>query len=95
MKKKGEQVGCCCSLHTYRLLKATGTGVWSSSARAAVVQGLPEDALGSASAARISARMEMNIPDTLVNCSEKPVCGWGKRRGAVGLPFSAAPVEGW
>lgn len=87
MKKKGEQVGCCCSLHTWRLLKATGTGVLSSSARAAVAQGLPEDALGSASAATISARTEMNIPDTLVNCSQKSVRGRGKRRGRWGCLF--------
>lgn len=71
-------------------LKVTGTGVWSSSAIAGVGQWLHEDALGNLSAARISARMEMNIRYTLVNCSKKLVGGRGKRRGEVGLPFSPA-----
>lgn len=65
-------------------------GIWSLSATAGVVQWLHEDTLGNLSAARISARMEMNIHDTLVNCSKKLVGGRGKRRGEVGLPFSPA-----
>lgn len=41
----------------------------------------PGGALGSVSAARISARMEVNIHDTLVNCSKNLVGGRGKKRG--------------
>lgn len=83
-------MGCGCSLRMCCPLKVTEMGVWSSSATAGVVQWLHEDALGTLNAARISARMEMNIHDTLANCSKKLVGGRGKRRGEVGLPFSPA-----
>lgn len=41
----------------------------------------PGVALGSLSAARIPARMEVSIHDTLVNCSKNLVGGRGKKRG--------------
>lgn len=47
----------------------------------------PGGALGSVSAARISARMEVNIHDTLVNCSKNLVGGRGKKRGWWGCLF--------
>lgn len=40
----------------------------------------PGVALGSLGAARISARMEVNVHDTLGNCSKNLVGGRGKRR---------------
>lgn len=56
------------------------------------MQWLHEGALGSLSAARISARAQMNICATLVNCSKTLVGGRGKRR-EMGLPFSPALIQ--